>query len=156
MDIEYLADHPEVIRTVAGWIFNEWSFLYPGNNQKVVETFLRERLHKRKLPLTLVAFYNRKAVGTVSLKDFEIETRRDLTPWVTSLYVAPRWRRKGIGTDLMRAIEEKAARLGIRKLYLVTADSDLASRFYSRLGWKTRERTEHRSFPVILMEKRIR
>jgi GNAT superfamily N-acetyltransferase len=152
--IEYLADHPDVIPTIARWIFDEWSFLYPGKSVHVVESFLRERLHKKILPFALVAFKNGKPVGEVSLKEFELETRMDLTPWVASLYVVKRWRGKGIGTSLMKAVEEKAARLGIQKLYLFTADSGLASHFYAKAGWKIKERMRFRSFPIIIMEKK--
>jgi predicted N-acetyltransferase YhbS len=154
-EIDYLADHRDVIPVVAKWIFEEWSFLYTGKTVHIVEKLLQTRLHKKVLPLTLVAFKTGKPVGTVSLKEFEIESRRDLTPWVTSLYVVKRRRGQGIGAGLMKAVEEKAARLGIKKLYLFTADSGLASRFYSKLGWKAKEKTQFSSFPIIVMVKKV-
>ncbi len=151
-DIQYLGDHPDVIPIVAKWIYDEWSFLYPGKTSKYIESLFRERLHKKRLPLTLVAFERRKPVGTVSLKAFDIKTKRNLTPWVTSLYVVKQWRGRGIGSSLMKAVEEKAAKLGIQKLFLLTADPDLA-RFYSGLGWKVTEKPIYRSYRVIIMEK---
>lgn len=155
VDVQYLGNHPEVIPIVASWIYNEWSFLYPGKTRHYVESLLRERLHKKKLPITFVAFKAGDPVGTVSLKEFDLETRRDLTPWITSLYVVRQWRKKGIGATLMKTAQEKASRLGIRKLFLFTADSKLADRFYSRLGWVIRERTTYGSYSVILMEKEL-
>ncbi len=153
--IRYLADRPEVIPTVASWIYNEWSFLYVGKTRRLVESFLRERLHKKKLPITLVAYADEKPVGTVSLKERDMETRPDLTPWVTSLFVVKRWRGKGIGTRLMKAAEEKTAKLRIRKLFLFTADSGLATRFYSKIGWSKKEETEYHAYRVIIMEKSL-
>ncbi len=153
--IRYLADQPEVIPVIASWIYNEWSFLYAGKTRRYVEDFLRERLHKKKLPITLVASLRGKPVGTVSLKESDLETRPDLTPWVTSLFVVERFRGKGIGARLMDAVELKAARLGIKKLFLFTADPDLATRFYSRLGWHRKEETEYQSYRVIIMEKKL-
>lgn len=141
-EIDYLADHRDVIPVVAKWIFDEWSFLYPGKTAHIVENILEKRLHKRILPLTLVAFRAGKPVGTVSIKKFEIESRRDLTPWVTSLYVVKRWRGKGIGASLMKAVEEKAARLGIKKLYLFTADSALAPVFILTWGGKPKKKRD--------------
>ncbi len=153
IDIQYLGDRQEVIRTVANWIYDEWSFLYPGKTVDYIESLLRERLHKRKLPFTLVAFKGGKPVGTVSLKASDMETRSKMTPWVASLYVVKRWRKRGIGSSLMKAVEEKAAKLGIRKLFLFTADSDLAARFYSRLGWTVEEKIKYHAYSVIIMGK---
>lgn len=155
IDIEYLGDHRDVIPIVAKWIYDEWFFLYPGKTSEYIESLLRERLHKRTLPITLVAFQEGKAVGTVSLKPFDMETRSDLTPWVTSLYVVKRWRGKGIGASLMKAAEEKAVKLGIHTLFLFTADPELAGRFYRRLGWQVKEKTVYNSYRVIIMEKRL-
>lgn len=153
VEIHYLGDHADVIPIVAKWIYDEWSFLYPGKTSKYIESLFRERLHKKRLPLTLVAFERGKPVGTVSLKAFDMETRRNLTPWVTSLYVVKQWRGRGIGSSLMKAVEQKAAELGIQKLFLLTADSDLAGRLYSGLGWKVREKPIYHSYRVIIMEK---
>lgn len=151
--ISYLSDRRDAIPVVASWIYREWSFLYVGKTRRYVEDFLRERLHKRKLPLTLVAFERGRPVGTVSLKEFDMEGRQDLTPWVTSLYVVPARRKRGIGAALMRAVHDKAARMGIRGLYLFTADPGLAAGFYRGLGWRIAERTSYLSYPVIIMKK---
>jgi GNAT superfamily N-acetyltransferase len=148
-------DRREVIPVLADWIYNEWSFLYPGKTSHYIESLLRKRLNKKKLPITLVAFQAGKPVGTVSLKASDMKTRRYLRPWVASLYVAKRWRGKGVGSSLMKAVEQKAAKLGIRKLFLFTADSDLAARFYSKLGWQVKGKTIYQSYPVIIMEKEL-
>lgn len=153
MDIQYLGDHQEVIPILAAWIYSEWSYLYPGATLQDFEGLLRERINKKSLPLTLVALEAGEPVGTASLKAFDMETRSDLTPWLTSLYVATPWRRRGIGSDLVKAIEQKAAELEIRKLFLFTTDAALVALFYSRLGWIVKEKTIYHSYPVIVMEK---
>lgn len=153
MDIQYLGDRQEVIPILAAWIYNEWSYLYPGATLQDFEGFLRERINKNSLPLTLVAIEAGEPVGTVSLKAFEMDTISDMTPWLTSLYVASPLRRRGIGSNLVKAIEQKAAELEIRKLFLFTADAALVSLFYSRLGWTVKEKTIYHSYPVIIMEK---
>ena len=148
-----MGDHQEVIPVLAAWIYNEWSYLYPGETLQDFEGLLRERINKKSLPLTLVAIEAGEPVGTVSLKAFEMETSSDMTPWLTSLYVASPLRRRGIGTNLVKAIEQKAAELEIRKLFLFTADAALVALFYSRLGWIVEEKTIYHSHPVIIMEK---
>ena len=152
-NIHYLGDHQELIPVLAEWIYREWAYLYPGATLRDFEGFLRERVNKNKLPLTLVAIEAGEPIGTVSLKAFDMETRNDLTPWLTSLYVTAPWRKKGLGSDLVTAIERKAVTLGIGRLFLFTADVALAERFYPRLGWRVKETTTYHSSPVIVMEK---
>jgi predicted N-acetyltransferase YhbS len=153
MDIHYLREREDVIPILAAWIFNEWSYLYPGATMPDFEGLLRERINKKSLPLTLVAIEAGEPVGTASLKAFDIETRSDLGPWLTSLYVAKPWRRRGIGSSLVKAAEQKAAELKIRKLFLFTTDPALVVPFYSRLGWIVKEKTIYHSYPVIIMGK---
>jgi predicted N-acetyltransferase YhbS len=153
MDIQYLGDHRDVVPILAAWIYNEWSYLYPGTTLQDFTGLLLERMDKKSLPLTLVAIEAGEPVGTASLKAFDMETRNDLTPWLTSLHVAEPWRRRGIGSNLVKAIEQKAVELGIRKLYLFTPDADLVSLFYSRLGWTVKEKTIYHSYPIHILEK---
>ena len=156
MDIQYLGDHQETIPILAAWIYDEWSYLYPGTTlQDFIGLFL-ERINKKSLPLTLVALEAGEPIGTASLKAFDMETRSDLTPWLTSLHVAGPWRRRGIGSSLVKAIEQKAAELEIRKLFLFSTDAALAVPFYSRLGWTVKEEAIYHSHPVIIMEKDLR
>jgi predicted N-acetyltransferase YhbS len=152
MNIQYLADHQEVLPILAAWIYNEWSYLYPGATLQDFEGLLRERINREKLPLTLVAFEAGEPIGTVSLRSFDMETRRDLAHWLTSLYVIKPWRRRGIGSSLVATAEKKAAELAIRKLFLFTTDA-LPGHFYSKLGWNVKEKTIYRSYPVTIMEK---
>jgi N-acetylglutamate synthase-like GNAT family acetyltransferase len=152
MDIQYLREYQEVIPILAGWIYGEWSYLYPGTTRQDLEGILRERINKKDLPLTLVAIEAGRPVGTASLKAFDMETRNDLTPWLTSLYIAPPWRRQGIGSNLVKAIEKKAAELEIRKLFLFT-DAALVDIFYAKLGWSVKEKAIYHSYPVIIMKK---
>jgi predicted N-acetyltransferase YhbS len=156
MDIQYLGDHQETIPILADWIYNEWSYLYPGATLQDFEGLLRERINKKSLPLTFVAIEAGEPIGTASLKAFDMETRSDLTPWLTSLHVATPWRRRGIGSSLVKAIEQKAVELEIRKLFLFATDADLVALFYSRLGWIVKEKTIYHSYPVIILEKDLR
>ena len=153
MEIVYLCDRREIIPELAAWIFNEWSCLYPGATLRDFNDLLGERINKKSLPLTLVAIEAGEPVGTASLKAFDMETRSDLTPWLTSLYVAKPWRKRGFGSSLVKAIEQKAAELGMQKLFLFTADAALVPLFYAKLGWVITEKTFYHTYPVTIMEK---
>jgi predicted N-acetyltransferase YhbS len=155
MDIQYLGDHQELIPVLAAWIYDEWSYLYPEMTLQYTVSLLRERINKEKLPLTLVAFEAGKPVGTVSLTSFDMETRKDVPYWLTSLYVVKQWRRRMIGSSLVKTAEKKATELKICKLFLFTTDINLPELFYSKLGWIVKEKTMYHSHPVIIMEKEL-
>lgn len=152
MDIAYLADHKDVIPTLAHWFYEEWAYLHPDRTFEDVKRLIAERTNKTKIPVALVAFDGNELLGTVCLKTHDMETRPDLTPWLAGLYVAKPWRRKGVGAALVKAIEKKANELAVEKLYLYTPESE---GFYSRWGWQVKEKTEYHGCPVTIMEKEI-
>lgn len=152
MDIAYLADHKDVIPTLARWFYAEWAYLHPGRTHEDVERLIAERTNKTQIPVALVAVEGNEVLGTVCLKAHDMETRLELTPWLAGLYVARPWRGRGIGAALVKAIEKKANELTVEKLYLYTPASQ---GFYSRLGWQVKEKTEYHGYPVTVMEKEI-
>ena len=61
--------------------------------------------------------------------------------WVHYLAVHPDHRRQGIGTALMRSVEERLTRMGCPKLNLqVRATNQVVLPFYERLGYRVEER----------------
>ncbi len=74
----------------------------------------------------------------------------DLTPWLAAVYVLPEFRRRGIGGQLVRAIEAAAIRLQLERLYLFTPDQEA---FYARLGWSVLETVEYRHQSNVIMTK---
>lgn len=152
MRIDYLADHKDLVPAIAKWFFGEWSCFYPGKRLKDFEAMVFERVNRDRLPLALVAMEGTELLGIGCLKAKDMETRPELTPWLAGMYVARERRGRGIGAALVRAVEENAARLGIAKLYLHTPGS---ARFYARLGWRVREKTEYCGCGVTIMEKEL-
>lgn len=151
MKIEYLAFHKDVIPTIA-WFYAEWAYLHPERTYSDIERLIAERAQTDKIPVAIVAFDGEELLGTVCLKVHDMDTRLDLTPWLVGLYVSASRRRQGIGASLVSAIEEKACELGVGRLYLYTPESES---FYSKLGWKVKERTKYHGYPVTLMQKEI-
>jgi GNAT superfamily N-acetyltransferase len=56
---------------------------------------------------------------------------------IAKLLVHRRWRRLGLGTTLMRTIEEDARRAGFQLLTLDAKRGAAAEHLYRRLGWTT-------------------
>lgn len=133
MRIAYLADHPQHIATVAGWIFSQWGHLRPGMTlEHSIQEFSR-RAVKTQIPLTAIALEGEEVIGCVSLKDEEAITRPGLFPWVGGAFVREDWRGKGVGEALLEALAGLAADFGCTELYL---SASAASDYYEALGWE--------------------
>jgi len=61
--------------------------------------------------------------------------------WVYYVVVSPRHRRRGIGTALMKGVEQRLASMGCPKLNLqVRATNEEVVAFYRKLGYEVEER----------------
>jgi GNAT superfamily N-acetyltransferase len=89
------------------------------------------------------------AIGMVSLKFHDMDTRPDLDPWLGGLLVLPEWRNRGVGTMLMQRATEEARRLNVPRLYLWTHS---AERLYQKLGWQLVERTNYFGKEAVVMQ----
>jgi predicted N-acetyltransferase YhbS len=119
-----------------------------------LKQFFEEGFKEKKLPLALVAMKNEHPVGTVSLKRYEVETKPLFENWLGSLYVQSSFRSIGIGSNLIKAAEAQAKRLGIKTLYLYTRHQSIAT-YYAKCGWRRIEQHLYNGRKAIFMEKRV-
>jgi N-acetylglutamate synthase-like GNAT family acetyltransferase len=148
MIIEYLADHPEAVPTLAEWQHREWGHLRPGDTVEQRQARLQGYCNRDRIPLTVVALENSNVLGSASLVPYDMETRMDLTPWLAGVFVGESYRRNGIGGALVRRIMMEAEKLHVSLLYLYTVHSET---FYAGLGWVLHERTQYREQKVTIM-----
>ncbi len=150
--IGYLADYPEWVPVIAGWFYEQWYDLYINRSMtlKNVENRIADNCNYDKIPLILVAIIDDKVIGTIGLKQCDMDIRKELSPWLAGLYVATEHRCNGIGSLLIEALIEKARALDISKLYLYTPD---AEDFYRKLDWQALEQTEYLGCKVTILEK---
>jgi GNAT superfamily N-acetyltransferase len=87
--------------------------------------------------------------GTCLLVPKELEPCHPVSPWLAGLYVAPEYRRRGVGTCLVRAIEDQARQRGNTRLFLYTDDETKA--YYEALGWRAVEQIMWKDHPTLLM-----
>jgi len=152
MEIDYLTQHPHLLRQLAPPMFKEWGY---HNNEKTVEDrvrFMERRMNLRQIPTCFVAFNGKNALGTASLIECDVPTRSHLTPWLASVFVLEPQRGKGIAAKLIEHAIQEARALEIERLYLTTVD---ANRYYERFGFREIERTENHGDPAIIMVKKL-
>lgn len=144
-----LAEHLDVTPTLAAWILDEWPhFLSPGATLETLAARLAERTTPHTIPETFVAFEGDRPIGMSSLVKYDMEARRDLSPWLAGVYVLPEFRNRGVGSRLVRAVMQETRALSIEQLYLFTPDK---MSFYERLGWHAVECTVYRGIDVTIM-----
>ena len=93
--ITYLADYPQYLPTVAGWIFDEWGWEMPGSTLESIQAEFSLHLNRDRIPLTMLALVEGQPVGTASIFLHDMDTRMDLTPWLAAVYVVPEFRGQG-------------------------------------------------------------
>ena len=152
LNIGLLAEYPELTPMLARWHREEWGHLTPGRSLREWTDRLSKRANRDRIPLTVIAFENEQPVGLASIVLYDMDTRKDLSPWLAGVFVAPAFRRRGFGAALVTAIEEHASRLGVERLYLYT---NSAQGLYEQLGWQEIEREAYRGREVIIMSKII-
>ncbi len=99
-----------------------------------------------------VAYCGTRPLGVALLRDHDLATFRELTPWLSSLFALPSFRGTGIGFHLIQTVEHAAIERGARRLYLYTPNQE---RFYARLGWLVLDRFSLNERNFVVMSRRL-
>ncbi|MGY2851441.1 GNAT superfamily N-acetyltransferase [Bradyrhizobium sp. USDA 4510] len=147
-DIRILTAEPGAIEVAicARWRVNSFSMLRTSFEEELGS--LQQFAADRSLGVLLVAKADGAPIGACLLVESEFEPNHDVAPWLTGLFVVPEHRNEGVGTILVRAIEDQARQRGFSRLNLYTSE---ATGFYARLGWSTADRTNWRGVDATLM-----
>ena len=148
MKICPLAHVPWAIPLLAKWFNREWQ-RFDGRSTSEIESQLTENLNRDSIPITFVAGDDLTLLGTVSLDLSDLPSHDHLSPWLASLYVRPRARGAGVGSTLVRHLEQFAVSRGFGPLYLWTPGT---TRLYERCGWTITQRTTCHFLPITLMQ----
>src|SRR4051812_2079450 len=96
--INHLLEVPDLIPEVAQWIFQAFWAHKGHEDSRFLEAKLREAVSIDDIPISLVAFFGERPVGTINLIENDDETRTNLKPWLAALWVNPEFRKLGVGT----------------------------------------------------------
>ena len=137
LEIESLHARPELASLLARWTYDEWYRDRSIEFEFLLRAFLL-RTKNDSLPLSLVCLCDTVPAGMVTLKRDDLWSRTDLNPWLSSLYVAPEFRNRGVGRELIVAVTGAARERGYRELYLFlgTSRQEWLERYYRRRGWE--------------------
>jgi GNAT superfamily N-acetyltransferase len=133
MEILPLEQRPELIPVCAAWNFGEWGCLYGEHSLESAVKDFTEAASGLRLPATWVCVAEGKPAGMASLSETDHPDRKDLSPWMASVYVHPQFRGRGIAEALCRAVAAGARERGFEEIHLFTGN---AAKLYERLGWR--------------------
>ncbi|HEY7036052.1 MAG TPA: GNAT family N-acetyltransferase [Thermomicrobiales bacterium] len=146
--IESIADHLDLIETIARWHWDEWGHADPGGSLATWTAGLQERTHRDRIPTKYVALDGDELLGSVTLVANDMASHPELTPWLAGTYVKPERRGQGVASALVRHAVQEAASMGVARLYLYT---ESARGLYERLGWTPLGEEEYEGTRVTIM-----
>lgn len=147
-----LADRPDLTPLLVTWFYKQWG--RPGSSitPEKIELGLQMRMNRDQMPITYVYMIEDYLIGSFSLKIREMETHPQYVNWLGSVYVRVEYRRKGIGSWLVREAEAAGYKFGIKQLFLYTYDQEA---FYTRMGWRTIEHPQYHHRTVAVMTREL-
>ena len=131
IEIEFLDDHHRLIPIVEKYFQSEWDEYYGSKGPDAALNDIKFLCNKSKLPICLVALRNGSFSGAIALRH-KSDSHKDLSPWLTSLFVVPEERRQGIGTRLLKTLEKLSLDFGYSKVF---ARSATAVDFFMKNNW---------------------
>lgn len=111
-----------------------WRRDFPLDTDQWYLDLYKESLASTGLPIVVVAVIDGEFLGTASLiVDDELPDATESGPWLAAVLVSESHRHKGIGSALVRAVEERAAKLRIEEIFLYT---EHGMDWYQSMGWQ--------------------
>ncbi len=149
--ISRLRPDSPAVRVCARWRYD--AFLRDdGFSPEACLPQLVELVARQDYEIALLAQVGGRPAGTCLFVRREIDPVHELTPWLAGLYVAPEFRNRSIGRELVAAIEGHARERGCKRLHLYTSGAEA---YYFRLGWRVSERFPWDGKPFALMQREL-
>ena len=130
MNIALLADHIEVLPTLADWYRKEWGPYYGVDGPGDALADLESRCNRDALPVGLVAIEGNQVQGVAAL---DLDHATNLTPSVVGLLVGVNYRGQGVAAGLLESATNLADTLGFGRLYIGTT---ILGDHLLRMGWR--------------------
>jgi GNAT superfamily N-acetyltransferase len=139
--IQLLADNEHLIEPIGDLRWREWGHAPEPEERDWWVAITAREAGRDRLPVTWVAIDERGgALGAVGLGLFDLEERRDRSPWVLGMIVQPHHRGMGVGSLLLATLEAWAHAHGYLQVWVATGGR--AIDFYLKCGWEMTEKVE--------------
>jgi len=154
LTIRNLVDQKDSIPIITRWFWDEWQDTFHAfgiHSQPELERWYETNCTSAdKIPLQLVALEGKEIVGSGGLdrQDMTEGKYKDVGPWMVSIFVPEKHRRKGIAGQIIRALLAEAGRLKLPELWLW---SEKIADYYAGFGWKTVEKVDYLKRSVTVM-----
>jgi len=150
-----LADRPEL---AAGWAELHWREWGKASGREALSWWVddaAQAIQRTDVPVAFIALGpHDEVLGGVGVHQFDLEERRDRSPWVVGMIVRPELRGQGVGQALMARVEAWASSVGIAQLWVATETASRAVAFYQRCGYeRSEELAAQRGEPVTILTK---
>jgi N-acetylglutamate synthase-like GNAT family acetyltransferase len=140
IEIAFLADHLETVPILAHWFQTQWPAYYAERIPTDIAQDFYAEANRSSVPVRLVAFIDSELAGTISLRERALQALPEYRPGLGGLFVVERYRRRGLGTELVQAGMNEARKQGYAKIFAATVS---AGGILERLGWKLVQEVSH-------------
>jgi len=147
-----LREEPEHIDQLAEWHHKEWAYLHPDGSLAKRKEEMRGYLSEELVPSTYIAKENNELLGSAAILRSDMDSHPEYTPWLASVYVAQKFRCRGIGSKLVKHVMQQASEAGISELFLFTPSEE---NFYENIGWQTLARETYQGSLVTIMSIKL-
>ncbi|MCW3473152.1 GNAT family N-acetyltransferase [Limobrevibacterium gyesilva] len=144
-----IADRPDLVPVIAKWLWHEWG-RREGRTLASTTAWLQRPMAALGPEQVFILLAEGAPAGTASLVHDDLDERRELTPWLASVYVPEAYRGRGYAARLVRRVEAACMEAGIATLWLHT---EHAAALYARLGWQEAGAARDHGHPVSIMRR---
>lgn len=131
-----LSEKKSLYPILAYWSYNNW-YLKRNVPFSLVLQEYRRRAEPGSLPCSFIAFWGELPIGMISIKETDMISRQELSPWLSALYVSPEYRERGVGTELIRTVLNFCPYMGFKRIFLFIDIRFIKEleKFYGTRGW---------------------
>ncbi len=137
--VKSLSECREFVSIAAHWAYGEWYISRSIDFFLVLKSYqLRASEERGEISRCKIAFIDGFPVGMVSLKENDLWSRKDLNPWLASLYVHPYFRKRGVGERLINELIDSVNSQSFIRLYLFLDHRERVQleQYYIKRGWQ--------------------
>lgn len=150
VEVRYLPADRLLVERIINWQVDHYHRSFPSFDHDDWLDFYGPHMRGQNgpLPVVLGAFDAGDCVGTVAVVERDdLDDVDAYTPWIAAMIVDPERRRRGTGSELLRAALGRCRDLDFGRVYLWTHDME---NWYRRLGWIEVETRTFREVPITI------